>query len=73
MTTVLFEDGDWRICRIGHSSQAHSSSILHKCRDKFNLNQEWWHISHTDWCEFCSVKVPDPIRGLFILHTWDRP
>ena len=75
MRTVLFEDGDWRICRIGrYLARDGTSMIYHKCKDEFNLNQAWWHIGHRDKsCVWCNSDVPDPIMGLFILHNWDRP
>lgn len=69
MTDILFEDGDWRICRTGR----YESVVQHMCIDEFNRNNQWWHISTDNHCVYCRVKVPDPIAGLFILHNWDRP
>ncbi len=69
MSTVLFEDGPWRICRTGLGD---SSAIYHHCGDEYDLSQDWWHIGVDDQCAYCQVAVPAEIQGLLILHQWDR-
>ncbi len=69
MSSILFVDGPWRICRTGQ----YASVIQHQCGDEYNLDQQWWHISQDDYCVYCRDKVPAPIQGLLILHNWDRP
>lgn len=69
MTAVLFEAGSWRICRTGYTD---NSAIYHHCGDEYNLQKEWWCISHYDYCSFCLVDVPAEIRGLLALHRWER-
>lgn len=73
MSTVLFQDGDWRICRTGVAGKRNNSAIYHRCGDDHDLVQQWWHISHASRCLYCATKVPDPIMGLWLLHTWDQP
>ena len=69
MTAVLFEEGDWRICRTGIKDH---SAIYHHCGDEFDVNNHWWHISLQDRCVFCQVAVPAEIYGLYLLHQWER-
>lgn len=68
-TSVLFEDGDWRICRTGTGDE---SSIYHLCNDADGVHH-WWHISSRDRCAYCATMVPDGVMGLWQLHNWDRP
>lgn len=76
MTDVLFEDGDWRICRTGYGD---GSGIYHKCGDTrdgwdaYQLADEWWRNYRVDKCMFCKETIPAEIQGLYILHNWDRP
>lgn len=67
---VLFTDGDWRISRTGYGD---GSGIWHKCEDEFKLTDgEWWHYYRADKCGYCGTAIPAEIRGLYMLHTWDR-
>jgi len=76
---VLFEDGPWRISRTGYGD---GSGIWHlcgeewsakrKCEDKFNLADEWWRDYRSVNCQCCGAAIPAEIRGLYLLHTWDR-
>ena len=69
MSTVLFQDGDWRICLTGLRD---NSAVYHNCTDAGNTNDEWWHISSDTKCMYCKTEVPDEIQGLWILYAWDK-
>ncbi len=70
MSTMLFEDGPWRICRTGLRD---NTAIYHQCGDPYNVDNTWWHISAEDTCLYCKTKVPDPILGLIELHRVSKP
>ncbi len=69
MSTVLFEEGDWRICRTDFGD---GSAIHHLCREEYNRHQAWWRISNNGFCAYCRDKVPESIMGLWTLHNWDQ-
>lgn len=66
---VLFEDGDWRIAQ--PYANTLETAIYHRCQDP-NMDSSWWHISMPAYCVSCDEKIPDPILGLWQLHTWER-
>ena len=74
MSNVLFQDGDWRLVKnmLYRRRSIPPSSILHRCGDKFNVSNSWWHTSDLDTCVYCGTAVPDKIKGLHALHNWDR-
>jgi len=70
MNTVLFEDGDWRICQYSQGDDPGSSHIYHRCH--FAGSPSWWGISAEAQCGWCVIAVPEPILGLWRLHNWNR-
>ena len=60
---VLFEDGEWCIYRRVHDR----CYIIHRCATAHKA------MNPTDnECHACSEVMPEALKGLFILHEWER-
>lgn len=79
---VLFETGDWRL--YGHLDDEYST-MAHKCHkwaDGGNWSggvhgmgndaPEWRWFWGTEDCRRCHTPIPDDIKGLHLLHNFDR-
>lgn len=71
MSNVLFEKDDWRICRYTYTVNNQKSELHHLCKS-LSLDGDWWHSVGPSGCLYCCEEVPDDIKGLWILHEWDR-
>ena len=73
MSTVLFEDGDWRIRRAGFSGGGANSIIQHRCPSYYGVKtQAWWYYTDGTQCVTCNAAIPEALIGLKALHEWDR-
>lgn len=76
---VLFEEGDWRL--YGHIDDEFST-MAHKC-PKWADEGSWGDQDdprYTEWrwywgdapCGRCHNAAPEQIRGVYLLHNFDR-
>lgn len=78
MSSVLFQDGDWRICKSRLTLPGKFSSIIHhRCthrarNEDLDRSGDWWFAAGKAYCNWCKLKIPADIKGLWILHEWDR-
>ncbi len=76
----LFEDGDWRLVGRevlgvtgGHPSNIPPwCDIQHRCPLEQGTKNEWWYYCGDKVCTICEEPIPDEMRGLKVLHDWDR-
>ncbi len=71
MSSVLFQDGDWRIYSTEWDNSKPRSMIYHRCGISGGDHQ-WWQGTKGTKCMSCHERIPDAIKGLWRLHEWDR-
>lgn len=74
---ILFEEGAWRL--YGHLDDEYST-MAHKClewrknsyRASGNEPPVWRWFWGPDVCDSCLKPIPEEIKGLHLLHNFDR-
>ena len=72
---ILFEEGDWCIYRKETSTRTDVFNVIHRC-DKtcmsMSRNTKLWVCGTGAREGGCGEPVPEKLKGLFMLYTWER-